>query len=101
MATHKWRDVEKRAFTPRERAASRKRAEQEVFEMNLRKLRELVGKTQADLGAKSGMNQSELSRMERRQDHMLSTLRRYVESLGGKLEILAVFDDKMVKLVGV
>ena len=47
------------------------------------------------------MTQSELSRTERRDDHLLSTLRRYVQALGGRLEVLAVFDDRQIKLKGV
>ena len=44
------------------------------------------------------MTQSELSRLESRTDHLTSTLRRYVEALGGKLEVTAVFGGRRVKL---
>jgi hypothetical protein len=47
------------------------------------------------------MKQSELSRAERREDHLLSTLRRYVEGLGGELQVVARVGDKVVKLRGV
>ncbi len=35
--------------------------------------------------------QSEISRIERRNDVLLSTLRRYVRALGGELEVIATF----------
>ena len=101
MKTHKWKDVQKRHFTPAQIEDSKASAEVATLEMNLRKLRELTGKTQAELADIVAMSQSELSRAERREDHRVSTLRRYVEALGGKLEIVAVFDDKQVKLSGV
>ena len=74
---------------------------QETLKMNLRELRKQLGVTQKELSKRIKMAQSELSRTERRSDHMLSTLRDYVEGLGGRLEIRAVFDDKQVDLYGV
>ncbi len=47
------------------------------------------------------MTQAELSRFERREDRKLSTLRKYVEALGGELEIAAVFGNKRITLTGV
>lgn len=46
------------------------------------------------------MTQAEAS-IERRNDHLLSTLRRYVESLGDKLGVVASFVDKQIQLKGV
>ncbi|MEE9263533.1 MAG: type II toxin-antitoxin system RelE/ParE family toxin [Vicinamibacteria bacterium] len=37
----------------------------------------------------------------RRENHLVSTLRRYVEALGGELEIVASFGDKRVRLQGI
>ena len=42
--------------------------------------------------------QGEISQFENRPDHMLSTLRAYVRALGGKLEVIARFGDKSVRL---
>jgi hypothetical protein len=47
------------------------------------------------------MTQSELSRLESRGDHRISTLRRYVEALGGELEVAAIFGGRRVKLTEV
>jgi hypothetical protein len=55
--------------------------------MSLRELRAYTRRTQVEAAAENEMTQSELSRLERREDFLLSTLRRYVDSLGGKLEV--------------
>jgi hypothetical protein len=47
------------------------------------------------------MTQAELSRVERREDHLVSTLRRYVEALDGHLEVVAVVGNKRIVLSGV
>jgi hypothetical protein len=44
---------------------------------------------------------AELSKIERRDDHLLSTLRRYVAALGGELEVVAVFGNERIALKGV
>src|SRR5690242_21823034 len=75
--------------------------EREDLELNLKAVRELAGKTQAEVADAAGTSQGEISTAERRSDHLVSTLRRYVEALGGELEILARFGDKTVKLRGV
>jgi DNA-binding transcriptional regulator YiaG len=72
-----------------------------LIDANLKALREAVGVTQSALAEAAGISQAELSRAEAREDHLVSTLRRYVEALGGELEILARFGDKTVKLHGV
>ncbi|MBB5274482.1 transcriptional regulator with XRE-family HTH domain [Rhizobium rosettiformans] len=57
----------------------------------LRKSRDL---TQEKLAALLGINQENVSRLERRNDLLLSTLRDYVEAMGGNLEIIARFPDR-------
>ncbi len=66
--------------------------------MDLRALRELLDITQEKLASVADMTQSEVSRMERRNDHKLSTLRKIVQALGGDLEIIANFGDKRIRL---
>jgi hypothetical protein len=60
----------------------------------------MAGKTQAEISASLGTGQGELSRFESRDDHRLSTIRRYLESMGGELEVTAVFGDKRISLRG-
>ena len=49
--------------------------------------------TQTQLAAQLSLSQSRVSRIEREEDVQLSTLRRYVQALGGELELRAVFPD--------
>jgi DNA-binding XRE family transcriptional regulator len=56
-------------------------------EVVLRELRAALGFTQEQLANRLGVQQAAVSRLERRPDMTLSSLRRYVEALGGELEI--------------
>jgi len=58
----------------------------------LRVLREAVGKTQAEVARAAAMDQSEVSRIEQRDDMKLSTLRRYARALGASIEVIAVLE---------
>lgn len=56
----------------------------------LRALREGAGKTQDEVASLAGMDQSEISRVEQRDDLRLSTLRRYARALDAEIEIVAL-----------
>ena len=56
----------------------------------LRALREAADKTQDEIASLAGMDQSEISRVEQRDDLRLSTLRRYARALDAEIEIIAV-----------
>ena len=101
MKVHRWEDIKRRRLKPEKLKELEERAEAEALLLTLRELREMSGKTQAEIAGVAEMTQSELSRAERREDHLLSTLRRYVEALGGELEVVAVLDDKRILLRGV
>jgi predicted transcriptional regulator len=58
--------------------------------LDLRGLREGVGRTQAQIAEAATMDQGDVSRLEKREDAKLSTLRRYVRALGGQLELVVV-----------
>jgi len=76
--------------------------EQQVVELNLQALRQQLGVTQTELAEASGFAQGEISRIEQREDHMVSTLRRLVRSLGGELEVHARFPDgRDIRLIGI
>jgi hypothetical protein len=53
---------------------------------------------QQEIAALLERSQGQVSETERRQDVRLSTLRSYVEALGGELEVVATFGDKRIKL---
>jgi DNA-binding XRE family transcriptional regulator len=63
-----------------------------VLKLPLRAMREAAGKTQAEVGTALGSDQAEMSKLERRPDMMLSTLRKYAEALGARCEVVFVFD---------
>lgn len=62
-------------------------------QLNLQQLRKTKGISQQELSELLSVNQAEISKMERRADMYISTLKSYIESLGGRLEIVARFDD--------
>src|SRR5947199_2623307 len=62
----------------------------------LAELRQSRHVTQVQLAEALGISQGNVSRLEARSDVYLSTLRSYVQALGGHLEIAAVFDDQRV-----
>lgn len=61
---------------------------------SLKDLRQAVEKTQEDLAEVLGVGQDTISRLEQRSDMLLSTLRRYVEGMGGTLELVAQFPNR-------
>ena len=63
-------------------------------ELNLREMRRLRKLTQARLSRKLKIGQEGISRIEKRSDLYLSTLRSYVEGVGGKLSLLVEFPDR-------
>lgn len=60
----------------------------------LQELRKVMGLSQEQLADILEMNQGNLSKLEKRTDVHVSTLRRYVEALGGKLHIMAALPGK-------
>jgi transcriptional regulator len=99
MATRSLKDIRaKRPLSPdaRKRVDDIKRAMQ--LEIALAELRELRGATQTNIADSLGTSRPNVGRIENEIDVRLSTLERYVEALGGKLEIHAVFDDADIKL---
>lgn len=59
----------------------------------LRRLREARALTQSTVGDLLQMDQSEVSRLERRSDMLLSTLKRFVEATGGEMHIVVNYPD--------
>jgi hypothetical protein len=98
VATRPWREIRAKKFSAAEIAELDSQIEDELLEMDLREIRELSGKTQADIARAAEMTQSEVSRLERRGDHRLSTLQRFVRAAGGELEVWARIGDRSVRL---
>ena len=62
-------------------------------EMTLRELRKARQLTQVRMAQQLGITQDSVSRLEKRSDLLLSTLRKTVEAMGGKLSLVAEFPD--------
>jgi predicted transcriptional regulator len=99
--TRSWKLVRAERLDPPAIARVTRRARAEIEELTLQELRRGLSMTQVDVARTAEMTQSELSRVESRGDHRISTLRRYVEALGGELEVAAVFNGRRVKLTEV
>ena len=67
-------------------------------EMTLSELRHARAMSQDDVAASLSVQQPAVAKLERRTDMHISSLRRYVEALGGKLEITARFSDASVSI---
>ncbi len=63
-------------------------------EMSLRDLREALTLTQQRIADILGIGQDSVSRLEKRSDLLLSTLRSYIEAMGGSLSLIAEFPDR-------
>ena len=63
-------------------------------EMSLRDLRKALRKTQTSVAQELGINQENVSRIEKRADLLISTLNSYVEAMGGRLRLVAEFPDR-------
>jgi len=74
------------------------RVAQTLEKMALHELRRVRHMNQSQVAAGLKAAQSEVSKIENRTDMHVSTLRDYVEALGGRLEMQAVFPDQTVRL---
>src|SRR5229473_5080855 len=63
-------------------------------EMTLRELRHARKLTQVKMARTLGVTQDSVSRLEKRSDLLLSTLRKTVEAMGGNLSLVAEFPDR-------
>jgi DNA-binding XRE family transcriptional regulator len=87
---------DKLARLPQERRAKvdARAAELIAEEMTLRELRRALDRTQMALAKQLGVKQETISRLEKRSDMLLSTLRSYVEAMGGELDLTAKFPNR-------
>lgn len=68
--------------------------------MTLQEIRKGQNVTQEDMAKLLGIKQENVSRLERREDMRLSTLRDYIEALGGEMQITAEFpDNKTISII--
>ena len=82
-----------------QRAIKKRTAELIAEEATLRQLREARERSQVEMAEKLHIKQAAVSKLERRTDMYLSTLRSYIEAMGGKLEIIARFPQQAVRIM--
>jgi transcriptional regulator with XRE-family HTH domain len=93
----KWRAIRKPRSAEREaRIQERITSESASINYSLAQLRKAREYTQARLAEVLRVPQNAVSKVEHRADVYLSTLRSYIEAMGGRLEIRAVFPDAEV-----
>ena len=63
-------------------------------EMTLQDLRKALELTQQNLAERLDVKQESISNLEKRSDLLLSTLRGYIEAMGGDLSLLVRFPDR-------
>ncbi|HET6331971.1 MAG TPA: helix-turn-helix transcriptional regulator [Polyangiales bacterium] len=101
MKSKTWQSVRDARLSPEARARVNQRVQTDLEQLTLRELRQELELTQQQVADKADMTQSELSRLESRTDHRVSTLRRYVEAMGGELEISVVVGKRRLKLTDI
>jgi DNA-binding XRE family transcriptional regulator len=84
-----------RKLSPTQHKKVEDRAAQLIAEeMTLRELRHARKLTQVRMARKLGITQDSVSRLEKRSDLLLSTLRKTVRAMGGNLSLVAEFPDR-------
>ena len=87
-------DKIKKLSPARRKKVEARAAELIAEEMTLRELRNARKLTQVRIAKKLGITQDSVSRLEKRSDLLLSTLRKTVEAMGGSLSLVAEFPDR-------
>ena len=88
-------DIIKSLPASRRRKIEKRAAALIAEEMTLQELRRARAMTQVRLAKKLGVAQKQVSEIEKRTDMQISTLRRSIEAMGGKLTLVAEFPDRM------
>ncbi|QUS39682.1 transcriptional regulator [Tardiphaga alba] len=98
MAGHRaFRELTK-GFSPERQARVAARADGLKKEMALHELRHARQRSQEELARELKVGQPAVAKLERRTDMYVSNLRRYIEALGGSLEITAHFPEGSVTI---
>ena len=85
-------------MTPQAQARARQKTAHMMKNMALYELRSARELTQGDLAEQLNHEQPAVSKLERRTDMYVSTLRKYIEAMGGELEIIAHFPEGNVRI---
>ena len=96
MGNRTWNDIKRGKLSEEAQGRASMQTRQLLEELPLQELRCARALSQVALASSMGVAQSEVSKIERRADLYVSTLRNYIESMGGSLDIVARFPDGAV-----
>jgi DNA-binding XRE family transcriptional regulator len=101
--TRPWKEIRDKAMRQIEADPARKARFEELHRdarhmATLSQLRHAMELTQQQLAETAQLTQSSVSQIEQRGDLFVSTLRRYIEAMGGTLEVVAIFGDEKIPL---
>lgn len=85
-------------MSPEARAKAEEQTRQLMQEMPLQELRQARKMSQEQIAKSLHTKQSNVSRIEKRTDMYISTLRSVIKAMGGDLEIVAHFPDGNVRI---
>ncbi len=85
-------------MSPEARQRAEARTQEMLAEMPLHQLRQALRLSQDEIAEVMEVGQASVSKLERRTDMYLSTLRRFIEAMGGELEINACFPEGCVRI---
>jgi DNA-binding XRE family transcriptional regulator len=90
--------VLKRTLSSKARKLADKKTQKMLKEMPLQDLRQARQMSQENMAKILSTRQANISRIERRTDMYISTLRSYIEAMGGHLDIIACFPEGKVQI---
>eukprot|EP00952_Eustigmatos_sp_NYUAD-ZCMA_P014246 55748-Eustigmatos_ZCMA.PRE.5 len=96
MAT-KFSELRER-MSPEAQAMAQAKTDEMMAEMPLQELRRARELSQKAIAEVLHVSQARVSKMEKRTDMYLSTLRTHIEAMGGSLDLVANFPDGKVKI---
>lgn len=85
-------------WSPERRDRVKEEAETLLREMRLHELRRARDLTQQDLAKRLNVNQPAVAKLEQRADVYVSSLRHYIEAVGGRLKVVAEFPEGEVAI---
>lgn len=88
----------RKQMSPEAKKLSAEKAKIILDNLPLTELREAMKLTQVELAEKLHVQQAAVSRLEHRTDMYISTLRNFINAMGGELEIAARFPDGSVNI---
>jgi transcriptional regulator with XRE-family HTH domain len=88
----------RKRMAPERRARNAEATKRMLASMALHELRQARERSQEELARELKVGQPAVAKLERRTDMYVSNLRRYIEALGGSLEITARFPEGAVSI---